>query len=98
MPSGIKNKGPFARPASDLSAKAQLPGLTGDAATPQAPDVGLSAAFRHVLGGKAGQPHLPGSSLKTGQEIAKRAKTEKPGAPSKAAPRKAHIGPRSGHK
>ena len=97
MPSGIKNRGPFARPAADLSAKG-LPGLGPDTALPQPPDASLSAAFRHALGGKPADGHLPGASLKRGQEIAKRAKADKPGASPKGSPRKAHIGPRSGHK
>ena len=95
MQAGIKNKGPFARPASDLSAKS-LPGLAPDGAQP--PDASLSAAFRTALGGKLGEAHLPLPALKTGQEIARQAKAHKPGAPNKGAPRKAHIGPRSGHK
>ena len=97
MPAGIKNKGVPARPGSGLSATT-LPGLGPDAALPQPADASLSAAFRHALGGGQAQAHLPLRSLKAGQEIAKRAKADKPGAPQKAAPRKAHIGPRSGHK
>lgn len=97
MPADIKNKGPLARPVADLSAKG-LPGLVRDAAQPQPADAALSAAFRHALGGKPGDAHLPGASLKRGQEIAKQAKIDRPGAPAKGAPRNAHIGPRSGHK
>jgi len=102
MPAGIKNKGVAARPEPDLSATA-LPGLGPDAAPPQPPDAGLSAAFRHALGGGHAEGHLPVPSLKTGQEIARRAKADKAfmhsaGAPQKASPRKTHIGPRSGHK
>jgi hypothetical protein len=96
MSSGIKKLGPLARPESTLS----VPSLPQNApgAAPPLPDAALSAAFRQALGARTGQPHLPGSSLKTGQEIAKLAKADKPAAPGKGAPRKAHIGPRSGHK
>lgn len=92
------NKGVPARPATDLSAKAQLPGIGPDAALPPLPDASLSAAFRQVLGGRPSEGHLPVPSLKTGQEIARQAKAGKPGAPMKGAPGKVHIGPRSGHK
>lgn len=73
-----------------------LPVTVGQPAS--AADAALSAAFRQALGGKAGEPHLPASPLKRGQEIARLAKTDNPGASLKGSPRKAHIGPRSGHK
>ena len=92
MPSGIKHNGPVARPETSA---ASLPGLSQ--ATP-APDTTLSSAFRHVLGAGGSQNHLAASPLKQGQEIARRAKAENHGAAPKGAPRKAHIGPRSGHK
>ena len=92
MPSGIKNNGPFARPETSATS---LPAISGQ---PAAPDTALSSAFRHVLGGTGAQGHLPTAPLKTGQEIARRAKAEKPGAAQTGAPRKTHIGPRSGHK
>lgn len=94
MPADITKNGRNALPASIPSADG-LPGLTPP--PPDAADAGLSAAFRLALGGKAGQPHLPGSGRKAGQEIARLARTEKPAAP-KGRPRKTHIGPRSGHK
>lgn len=92
------NKGASAQPATDLSAKALLPGLGAEPALPQPADASLSAAFRQALGGRPGEGHLPVPSLKTGQEIARRARADKPGAPQKATPGKVHIGPRSGHK
>ena len=95
MHAGIKNKGLFARPASDLSARS-LPGIAPEGAP--SPDASLSAAVKAALGGKSGEAHLPPPALKTGQEIARQARAQKPGAPQKGAPRKAHIGPRSGHK
>ena len=64
----------------------------------QPADAGLSAAFRHVLGTKPGEAHLPAPALKPGQEIARLARSDKPAAAGKGTPRKAHIGPRSGHK
>jgi hypothetical protein len=36
--------------------------------------------------------------MKPGQDVAKRAKADKPGTNTKTAPRKGHLGPRSGHK
>lgn len=92
MPSGIKNNGPFARPETSATS---LPAISGQ---PAAPDTALSSAFRHVLGAGGSQNHLAASPLKQGQEIARRAKAENHGAAPKGAPRKAHIGPRSGHK
>lgn len=85
MPSGITNKGPSVRPVLDPSA-----------VTP--PDAGLSAAFRHALGGKPAESHLPGASPKRGRELAKLAKADRPAAAEKGSPRNVHIGPRSGHK
>lgn len=85
MPANINNKGGFALPATD-------------AASPLPPDATLSAAFRHALGGKHAENHLRDHPLKRGQEVAKLAKAGKPPAPGKGAPKKAHIGPRSGHK
>src|SRR5690606_18305466 len=63
-----------------------------------AADTSLSAAFRHVLGQGPSESPFQNSGLKIGQEIAKRAKTERPGAHSSSAPRKNQVGPRSGHK
>ncbi len=78
-----------------------LPGLSSgkdSTAVPSAAaDAGLSAALRQALGSGNGPAHLPERFLKTGQDIAKRAKAEKPSFRA-AAPRKGHIGPRSGHK
>lgn len=78
-----------------------LPGLSSAKDAPgipsAAPDAGLSAALRQALGSGGGPAHLPERFLKTGQDIAKRAKAEKPSFRT-AAPRKGHIGPRSGHK
>lgn len=65
---------------------------------PPATDKLLSAAFERALGGGPAGPHLAVSSRKTGQEIAQRARTEKPAPSMKGAPGKTHIGPRSGHK
>lgn len=96
MPSDIKKFGPSARLLSAPSS-ASLPSTLADT-TAGHPDAGLSAAFRHALGTGTGQPHLPASSLKTGQEIARQARADRPAAPAKGSPRKAHIGPRSGHK
>ena len=95
MHADIKNKGVFARTESDHPTHSLTNPLPGSAASP---DSSLSAAFRSALGGKPDAAHLPASPLKTGQEIARQAKSSRPGAPHKGAPRKAHIGPRSGHK
>lgn len=91
----IKNRGRFARPASEPAA-ARLPDAAHQGAP--APDASLSAAFRAALGGKPGEGHLPRPALKAGQEIARQAKAQKPGAPQKGAQGKTRIGPRSGHK
>jgi hypothetical protein len=91
MPSGIKKHG--------LNAPSAL-----SAAIPPAPvadnaaDTSLSPAFRNVLGSRGRDAHLPALALTTAHEIAKRAKTEKPSANPKGAPRSTHVGPRSGHK
>lgn len=96
MPSRSSRKGTIARP-SDLSATSlTVPGNSGTA-----PDIGLSAAFRGVLGRQSGEAHPAAPALKQGQEIARLAKSTKPAQPAKGAKGakgKANIGPRSGHK
>lgn len=72
--------------------------LSTNAGQPTTPDISLSAAFRHVLGAAPDQPHLPASTMKRGQELAKSAKGGKPAGPAARAPGKFHLGPRSGHK
>ena len=64
---------------------------------PAPADAGLSAAVRNALGSGREAAHLPARFVKTGNDIARRAKAEKPSVRT-GAPRKAHIGPRSGHK
>lgn len=75
-----------------------LPGIVPGRSLSTTPDASLSAAFRHVLGSMPDSPHLPSSTQKRGQELAKRSKTEKPVGFSKAYTGKPNIGPRSGHK
>ena len=86
---GVRTPALPVRPAVDA---APVPGAT------QSPDAPLSAAFRSVLGCQAPQDHLRDAPSHGAQEIARLAKSVKPGATGKATPRKAHIGPRSGHK
>jgi hypothetical protein len=93
MPSKFSRKGTIAHP-SDLSASSlTLPGTAGTA-----PDIGLSAAFRGVLGRQSGEAHPAAPALKQGQEIARLARSTKSAQPAKGAKGKANIGPRSGHK
>lgn len=69
--------------------------LAGDT---QSPDAALSAAFRSVLGRAASQDHLRDAPTHGASDLARLAKSGKPGATVKGTPTKAHIGPRSGHK
>lgn len=85
MPSSIDKNGFPARPLTNLPQSAPA-------------DTSLSAAFRHVLGSKAGESPLTPSNTKRSAQMKKLAKSEKPGLPTKGASRKSHIGPRSGHK
>ena len=77
-----------------------IPGLstaspaTGPAASA---DSGLSAALRNALGSAPDPSHRPGAGLTTGQDIARRARSEKP-SHRNATPPRGHFGPRSGHK
>lgn len=94
MPSDKKNSGLPARPLSALDAS-----LISKGASVSFPaDTSLSAAFRHVLGHAPSDSPLPGSVLKPGQDLARRAKNERPEGTAKTVARKNHIGPRSGHK
>ena len=94
--SGLKS-GRFARPQNELSVTA-LTFPQPNSASPRLPDDSLSAAFRHAVGGKPGDARLPIPSLESGQEVAKRAGTDKPGASYAGVSAKNRIGPRSGHK
>lgn len=80
------------RPTAHSAAYLATPIYAGEA-----PDAALSAAFRQALGAAPNEAHPQLPSLNRGTELAKRAKAGKP-AFDKASPRKAHIGPRSGHK
>lgn len=64
----------------------------------EAPDVGLSAAFRQALGAKSGEAHLRSPNPSSLNVLARVAKADRPKAPLKGSPGKTHIGPRSGHK
>lgn len=97
MTADIRKSGLPARPVTDPST-ASLPGLASASVPPLPADAGLSAAFRQALGGRSGEAHIPDASSRTGREIARQAKADRPGAPHKGTARKTHIGPRSGHK
>jgi hypothetical protein len=76
---------------------ASLPTAQGKAEPIVNADSALSAALRGALGSGHDAAHGPGRFVKTGQDIAKRAKAEKPSLRN-AVPHQGHIGPRSGHK
>lgn len=92
MPSGTE------KPGRESGRNHSFPQTEAPAAPQPAAGPNLSAAFRAALGGVADQPHLRPDSARSARKPGKQAKEERPAAPLKAPPRKAHIGPRSGHK
>lgn len=95
MPASFDKKG-VRTPA--LPVRPVVDATTPATGAPQSPDAALSAAFRSVLGRQTSQDHLRDAPKLGAQGIARSAKSERPGATGKGTPRKAHIGPRSGHK
>lgn len=85
MTSGKKTNGPTVPPLGNFPSVSSA-------------DTSLSAAFRHVLGKKGTESPFSSSGITKGAEIAKRAKSEKPGASAKGSPHHARTGPRTGHK
>lgn len=61
-------------------------------------DTSLSAAFRHVIGRGQTESPFANAGASPVQDFARRAKADRAGKPLSSAPRKNHIGPRSGHK
>jgi hypothetical protein len=80
-----------------LSANDDAKSLLNATVAPSA-DTSLSAAFRHVLGNSQTESPFVKAGASPFEDFARRAKADRPGKPSSGAPRKNHIGPRSGHK